>query len=71
MSALSDLEKHVALSTSVEHSALELIQGLAAKLAEAGTDPEKLAELQATLRTSADALAAAVAANTKLPIVPV
>ena len=64
MAAIDDLTTEVARNTSVEQSALVLIQGLAAQLAAAGTDPAKLAALTAQLSTSADALAAAVAANT-------
>ncbi len=64
MAALDDLTTQVAANTTVEGSAVTLIQGLAAQLAAAGTDPTKLAALQASLKTSADALAAAVAQNT-------
>ena len=41
-----------------------LIKGLAAQIAAAGTDPAKLQALQASLKASADDLAAAIAANT-------
>lgn len=64
MSALDDLTTQVAANTTVEGSAITLIQGLAAQLAAAGTDPTKLAALQSQLKTSADALAAAITANT-------
>ena len=64
MATLDDLTAQVAANTSVEGSALTLIQGLAAQLAAAGSNPAALAALQAQLKTSADALAAAVAANT-------
>jgi hypothetical protein len=64
MSSIDDLTAQVAASTTVEASAVTLIQGLAARLAAAGTDPTKLAALGASLKTSADALAAAVTANT-------
>jgi len=64
MSALDDLTAQVAQNTTVIGSALTLIQGLAAQLAAAGTDPVKLAALQASLKQSDDDLAAAVAANT-------
>ena len=62
--ALDDLATQVAANTSVEESAVTLINGLAAQLAAAGTDPAKLQSLQASLKASAGDLAAAVAANT-------
>lgn len=68
MSALDDLTAQVATNTSVEQSAIVLIQGIAAALAAAGQDPVKLAALTSSLKTSADSLAAAVAANT--PVAP-
>jgi len=64
MAAIDDLTAQVAANTTVIGSALTLIQGLAAQLAAAGTDPVKLAALQASLKQSDDDLAAAVAANT-------
>ena len=64
MADLTALTAEVARDTTVEESAVTLIQGLAAQIAAAGTDPVKLAALQAQLKTSTDALAAAVAANT-------
>jgi len=66
MSAQLDaLKAQVAQNTSIEESAVTLIKGLAAQLAAAGTDPAALADLQAQLQTSANDLAAAVAANTQ------
>jgi len=64
MAAIDDLTAQVQQNTTVEGSAVTLIQGIAAQLAAAGQDPVKLAALQAQLKSSADALAAAVAANT-------
>lgn len=64
MAAIDDLTAQVAENTTVEGSAITLIQGIAAQLAAAGTDPAKLAALQTQLKASGDALAAAVAANT-------
>lgn len=66
MAELDDLKAQVARNTDVEDSALLLIQGIAAKLAAAiaAGDPAALKELETQLKTSADALAAAVAANT-------
>jgi hypothetical protein len=63
MSALDDLTAQVAANTTAISSALALIKGFSAQLAAAGTDPAKLAALQASLKASDDALAAAVAAN--------
>lgn len=64
MALLDALTSQVAQNVSVEQSAVTLIQGLAAQIAAAGTDPAALAALQTQLNTSATALAAAVAANT-------
>ena len=64
MADLSGLTAEVTRNTSVEQSALTLIQGLAAQIAAAGTDPVKLKALQDQLAQNDDALAAAVAANT-------
>lgn len=67
---IDTLTAQVAQNTTVEQSAITLINGLAAQIAAAGTDPAKLDALQAQLKTSADALAAAVAANTVPPPPP-
>ena len=67
MAILDDLTAQVAQNASVEGSAVQLIQNIAAQLAAAGTDPAKLQDLQNQLKTSSDALAAAVAANTPAP----
>ena len=68
MSALDDLTTQVAANTSVEQSAITLIEGIAAQLAAAGTDPAKLEALKTQLTASATALAAAITANT--PVAP-
>ena len=65
---MDDLTAQVAAQTTVEQSAITLIEGLAAQLAAAGTDPAKLAALTTQLKTSADALSAAITANT--PVAP-
>jgi hypothetical protein len=65
---LDALTAQVTENTNVENSAVQLIQNIAAQLAAAGTDPAKLTALSATLKTSSDALAASITANT--PIVP-
>lgn len=64
MTDIAGLTATVARSVTVEASAVALIQGFAAQLAAAGTDPVALAALKTQLDTGADALAAAVAANT-------
>lgn len=61
---LDALTAEVARNTTVEGSALALIQGFAAQLAAAGTDPAKLSALRTQLAQNDDALAAAVVANT-------
>src|SRR5713101_3733079 len=67
---LDALIAEVARNTTVEKSALAAIQGLAVKLAEAGTDPVKLAKLRADLAANDDELAAAVTANTPVATPP-
>lgn len=64
MADLTGLTSEVARNTTVEGSALVLIQGFAAQLKAAGTDPTALAALQKQLADNDDSLAAAVAANT-------
>jgi len=66
---LDALTAEVANATTVEQSAITLIQGLAAQLAAAGTDPAKLQALHDQLMASDAALAAAIQANT--PAAPV
>lgn len=62
---LTSLTAQVTQNTTVEQSAVRLIQGLAAQVTAAGTDPTALAALVTQLNTSATSLAAAVAANTQ------
>lgn len=64
MADLTALQAEVDRNTSVEKSALLLIQGIAAQLQAAGTDPAKLATLLGQLKANDDELAAAVVANT-------
>jgi hypothetical protein len=59
-----DLEAQVKASDDVQKSAVILINGFAARLAAAGTDPVKLKALRDDLKANSDDLAAAVAANT-------
>lgn len=68
MSALDDaitaLDAQVTANTDAEASAVALIQGLAAQIAAVAGDGPAVASLAAKLKVSADALAAAVVANT-------
>lgn len=64
MADLTGLTAEVTNNTSVTASALVLIQGFAAALAAAGTDPAALQALQDTLAANDTALSEAVAANT-------
>ncbi len=64
MADLTALQAEVERNTTVENSALALIQGLAAQITAAGTDPVKLKAITDQLTSNDDALAAAVAANT-------
>lgn len=61
---LDALEAQVTENTTVEASAITLIQGIAAQLAAAAQDPAKVKALSASLKASSDSLAAAIAANT-------
>lgn len=61
---LDSLTAQVTENTSVEASAIALLNNLHDMLVAAGTDPAKLSSLASTLKTSGDALAAAVVANT-------
>lgn len=70
MADLSALQAEVQNNTSVEQSAITLLNGLAAQLAAAGTDPAALAAIVTQLQTNDAALAAAVAANTPAPPPP-
>lgn len=67
MAALDDLTAQVAANKTVIDSALTLIAGIADRIAAAGTDPQKLADLTASLKAEDDALALAVTANTPVP----
>jgi len=63
MADLSGLTAEVEETKGIMQSAKALIEGFAAALAAAGTDPVKLKELQDNLNTGSEELAAAVAAN--------
>lgn len=57
------LVAQVAANTSVEASAITLIQGIAAQLANSPS-PAQITTLSEQLKTSSDSLAAAITANT-------
>ena len=61
MNALTDLQAAVAAENTVIAGAVVLLNGIAARLAAAGTDPAALAALTADITANSDALAAAVA----------
>jgi hypothetical protein len=61
------LQAQVAANTSAVQSAITLINGIADRIAAAGTDPTALASLTSELRAQDDALASAVTANTAAP----
>jgi len=61
---LDALKAQVAATTTVEQSAIVLIQGLHDRLVAAGTDPVQLGQLATDLKTGTDALAASITANT-------
>lgn len=63
MQELDDLTAEVNDTDGVIQSAIVLIQGLAAKIAAAGTDPVALKALTDSLNSNKTALAAAIAAN--------
>jgi hypothetical protein len=67
MSAMDDLATSVTAEDTVIDSAVALINGFAAQLAAAGTDPTKLASLKADIDAKKATLAAAVLANTPTP----
>jgi len=64
MSAIDDLQAAVTAEDTVIDSAITLINGIPALIAAAGTDPAKLAALQADVAAKSTALAQAVVANT-------
>lgn len=64
MAALDDLTAQVAANKTVIDSAVTLINGIAARITAAGTDPVALKALTDGLKSEDDSLAAAVQANT-------
>jgi hypothetical protein len=67
---LDALTAQVTKNTDLEESAITLIQGLADQIANAADDPAEVAALSAKLKASAEALAAAITANTPAPPTP-
>lgn len=64
MKELDDLKAAVQAEDTVIQSAVTLIQGIAQRIADAGVDPAALQALTDDITTQANALAAAVQANT-------
>jgi hypothetical protein len=64
MPELTALTAEVSRNTAVDASAVALLQGLAAKIETLKTNPVALQALADELRSSSDALAAAVVAHT-------
>lgn len=64
---LDDLTTQVRQNTDLEQGAITLIKGLADQITASKDDPAKLTALTNELKTKADALAAAITANTPLP----
>jgi predicted nucleic acid-binding Zn-ribbon protein len=62
--AVDDLSEQVEANTSAEKSASDLISKLATLITENAADPAAVRDLAGRLKASADALAAAVVANT-------
>lgn len=65
---LDTLTSQVQANTDLLDSAIVLINGIAARITAAGTDPAKLSALTAELKSKDDALAAAVLANTPVVV---
>ena len=70
MTDLTALTDAVTQDTDAVSSAITLINGLAAEIAAAGTDPVALQSLVDQLNTNSAALAEAVSANTAPPAPP-
>jgi hypothetical protein len=65
MAVLDQLTTDVTAETTIDQSAITLINGLAAQIKAAGTDPVALKALTDQMEANATALSAAVAANTQ------
>lgn len=66
--AITNLTTQVQANTDAEASAVHLIQQLATLIGASATDPAAVTALAQKLKDSADALAAAVTANTPTPV---
>ncbi len=64
MADLSGLTAQVTANTDVEASAVTLLNGLAAQIAQLKTDPAALQALSDQLKASATSLSEAITANT-------
>lgn len=64
---LDNLAKQVEALTTVNASAVALIQGMATQIAASANDPAKIDALAAQLHASAEAMAKAIEANTSPP----
>ncbi len=64
MTDLATLTADVQAETELDNAAIALINGLAAQITAAGTDPAALKALTDSMEANAAALSAAVAANT-------
>lgn len=64
MALIDDLAADVAAQTTVEKSAVTLLNNLSAQLAAAGTDPVKLQAIKDQLDSNTADLAAAITSNT-------
>ena len=62
--ALAELQAEVDRNNTVDGSAVALISGLASQIIASANDPVAVRALGAALKSSTDALAAAVSANT-------
>jgi hypothetical protein len=67
-SILDTLTSQVTANNNLLASAVQLIDGLAAQITAAGTDPAKLQALSDSLKTQDQALAAAILANTPVVV---
>jgi hypothetical protein len=67
---LDNLTAQVKANNDLLDSAITLINGIAARITAAGTDPAALAALTSELKAKDDELAAAVLANTPAKVTP-
>jgi hypothetical protein len=65
--AITALQNEVTDTVGVEESAVALINSMATQIAAVANDPQAILDTVAKFKASADALAAAVAANSPAP----